>query len=145
MSRNKSSQFDEQLKTAYEQAVYRIFTPALYWKIGDQLPQIDTLLQDHSVNSAIFITACNPFSQLCTPAENQQKTAALALWLDQQGLTAISGQGEDPNGVWPPEHSFLILGVNAQEGKLLGRQWQQNAVVQLRAGQPVKLLWCDDQ
>lgn len=80
-------QFDEELKIAYQKAIYRIFTPPLQWKIGDSSVEIDTLLKNNAVTSAIFISACNPFSQICSSEENEQKTAALAEWLKQQQLS----------------------------------------------------------
>lgn len=142
MSRNKSQGFDEQLKTAYQQAVYLIFEPPISWKIGVLAPEIEALLHVHQAETAIFITAANPYSQICSDQKNKENLLDLEKWIEEKQLTYFKGQGEDPLGVWPPEESFLLLGLNAKEGVTLGRYWQQNAVVLLEKGCPPTLLWC---
>ncbi len=142
MPRNKSQGFDEQLKTAYQQAVYRIFQPPISWKIGELAPEIEDLFHDYKAETAIFITAANPYSQICSAEKNKDNHLDLEKWIQEKQLPYIKGQGEDPLGVWPPEESFLLLGLNATEGVELGRYWQQNAVVLLETGCPPTLLWC---
>lgn len=142
MSRNKSQGFDEELKTAYQQAVYSIFQPPISWKIGVIEPAIEDLLRDYKTASAIFITAANPYSQICSDDKNKDNNHALEKWIKENQLTYFKGQGEDPQGTWPPEESFLLLGINAKEGAALGRHWRQNAVVLLEKGLSPTLLWC---
>jgi hypothetical protein len=142
VSRNKSQGFDEEFKTAYQQAVYRIFTPSIQWKIGVLAPAIEELLLKYKVETAIFLTAANPFSEICSAQENEDNNHTLEKWIKENQLTYFKGQGEDPQGVWLPEESFLILGLDANEGVMLGRSWKQNAVVLLEKGLPPTLLWC---
>jgi hypothetical protein len=142
VSRNKLQGFDEQLKTAYQQAVYRIFQPPISWRIGVLAPEIEVLLHDYKVKTAIFITAANPYSQIFSAQKNKENLLDLEKWIEEKQITAFKGQGEDPQGVWPPEESFLLLGLNAKEGVALGHYWQQNAVVLLETGSPPTLLWC---
>lgn len=144
MSRNKSQGFDEQLKTAYEQALYCIDQPAISWEIGVKSPALEHLLTLHKADTAIFVTAANPYSQIYSPKENRDHHQALEKWIKENQLIFFKGRGEDPQGEWPPEESFLILGLNAEEGIQLGRHWQQNAVVLFEIGLPPTLLWCKD-
>ncbi|WP_020539572.1 DUF3293 domain-containing protein [Lewinella cohaerens] len=143
MPRNKSQGFDEQLKTAYQQAIYRIFMPPISWKIGTVEPGIDKLLQANGAKKAIFLTASNPYSNICSVQKNKEANEALLAWIKENNYTFFEGQGEDPLGVWPPEQSFLILGINAKEALVLGQDWQQNAVVFVEANKPPTLLWCN--
>ena len=142
MSRNKSQGFDEELKKAYQKAVYRIFQPPICWTIGVVEPAIENLLRDYKTETAIFLTAANPYSKILSEDKNKDNNHALEEWIKENQLTYFKGQGEDPLGVWAPEESFLLLGLNIQEGTALGRYWQQNAVVWLERGKPPTLLWC---
>lgn len=49
-------------------------------------------------------------------------------------LEAISkfiydGEGGDPSGVWPAEHSFLAMGINRSTGIKLGNKYEQNTIL----------------
>lgn len=143
MPRNKSQGFDEQLKTAYQQAIYRIFAPPINWKIGTIEPDIDKLLRANGAKKAIFLTASNPYSKLCSIQENKEANETLLAWIKENSYTFFEGQGEDPQGVWPPEQSFLIIGIDAKEAIALGQDWHQNAVVFIEASKPSILLWCN--
>ena len=41
----------------------------------------------------------------------------------------IEGAGADPTGAWPPEKSYFSLGVDLETARVLGRRYQQDAVV----------------
>jgi hypothetical protein len=99
-------------------------------------------LQLLGADSAIFITAYNPHSQLLSDADNQNRNTELEQWIIVNGHLVIKGQGEDPTENWPPEASFLIPQLGMEEGKALGRYWEQNAVVFLRVEDVAQLVWC---
>jgi hypothetical protein len=44
-------------------------------------------------------------------------------------LTFLPGLGKDPDGIWPPEISILILGLSLEAGKTLAQKYRQNAFV----------------
>jgi hypothetical protein len=41
----------------------------------------------------------------------------------------IKGAGSDPSGGWPPEESFLVLGLGLEAARTLGREFHQNALL----------------
>ena len=41
----------------------------------------------------------------------------------------IEGTGFDPRGTWPEERSFLVLGLDLEASRALGREFKQNAIV----------------
>jgi hypothetical protein len=41
----------------------------------------------------------------------------------------IEGAGYDPRGTWPEEKSFLVLGLDLETSRALGREFNQNAIV----------------
>ena len=81
---------------------------------------------------AAFITACNPFS---LPRSSEANHAACARLRDAlirhipHPEEIIEGEGGDPSGIWPGEESFLVLGLNLETSRALGRKFEQNAIV----------------
>lgn len=59
-------------------------------------------------------------------AVNQSK---LKSELDLRSLTYFNGFGKHPSGEWPAEPSFLVLGISLEASKVLGKKYDQNAVV----------------
>ncbi|OWT57685.1 hypothetical protein CEY11_17220 [Candidimonas nitroreducens] len=90
---------------------------------------LGTLYQSRGVDSAAFVTACNPQGRLLDDAANARAQERLRGELDARALAYFAGEGRHPRGGWPAEASFLVLGLTQQEAATLGRRWQQNAVV----------------
>lgn len=139
---NKSPMIDQDLQNAYEKAIYEIFDPPISWSIGDLVPALDALLEEHQIRTACLITAHNPGSVLVPLNKNQEQQGLLIQLVEQYKWTYLPGQGGDPSGNWPPEDSLLILGLNEVESTELGQQFRQNAVVFLEIGKPAQLLFC---
>lgn len=135
---------DQDLQNAYEKATYQIVDPPISWLIGDTVPRLDALFIEHSVRTGCFVTAHNPYSILTPVEENQSNQERLFQLIQVKGWPYYAGWGLDPAGVWPPEASFLVLGLSEKESKLIGRQFRQNAVVFLEIGAPAQLLPCRD-
>jgi hypothetical protein len=72
-------------------------------------------------HSRCFITACNPQSQELGPARNQRRQEEFPKELRQRSLKYLAGVGHHPNGGWPGEPSFLILGLELEAAKSLGQ------------------------
>ena len=85
----------------------------------------------HKVDCAVFVTACNPLSQVIAGDENAARQTKLADELKQRGLVYFGGTGKHPSGGWPEEPSYLALGLSLEAAKALGQKYGQNAV-----------LWC---
>jgi hypothetical protein len=127
----------------YEAAEYRVqdYPHDFVIKVGQPCKSIDALCWDYSVASAIFITAYNPRSQRKEDRENQLAQVRLRQRLDElNAATVLKGLSVDPEGVWPPEPSFLALGLSTEEGRRLAADFGQNALLFIEVGQAVKLL-----
>lgn len=100
--------------------------------IGEQNAELASIYKSTNTHCSAFITACNPFSEQLTDAENQERQSQLSKELDKRSLKYIDGKGQHPNGEWPAEVSFLVLGLSLEAAKKLAVQFEQNAIV-----------WCD--
>jgi hypothetical protein len=81
---------------------------------------------------AAFLTACNPFGVRQDPESNRAACAALRNRLNEYispSDRVIQGAGCDPSGGWPPEESFLVLGLDLEAARVLGREFRQNAIL----------------
>ena len=64
-----------------------------------------------------------------TETENLQRNEGLRDDLIKLDCTFYGGVGQDPSGNWPPENSFLILGISKTDAENLGRKYEQNAIL----------------
>jgi hypothetical protein len=115
---------------AYQQSEYRVFgsVPAVL-RVGVRCPQLALLQQLHQTHCSAFVTACNPRGELGDEGVNAQRQAALAAQIACEGYVAIAGIGQHPTGNWPPESSYLVLGISRADAQRLGRQFGQNAIL----------------
>jgi hypothetical protein len=58
-----------------------------------------------------------------------RRQEALAAELRRRSLAFLPGAGRHPSNDWPPEPSFLVLGLALEASKNLGRHYEQNAIV----------------
>lgn len=118
------------LVQAYRETEYRVFgTDPFVITAGVASPELLALCHSHKVSCAAFITSSNPFSQELAPHENQRRQDELAKEISQRGLKYLDGVGQHPTGGWPGEPSFLVLGLELEAAKSLGRSLEQNAIV----------------
>ncbi|SAK40710.1 Nitrile hydratase beta subunit [Caballeronia glebae] len=127
---------------AYHTATYRIEArPDIDMKIGVANGAVASLLAAHGVESAVFVTAFNPFGHVLAPDENAARQRALIERVGQMGLRALPGAGFDPKEVWVAEASLLALGATRAAADALMTEFEQNAIVYVdRAGVPQLLL-----
>ena len=98
-------------------------------KIDSPSQELRTLHRRHGVDCSCFITAYNPFSQALDEQSNLHRQAELAAELRRRSLSFLPGAGRHPTNGWPPEPSFLVLGLALEASKNLGRHYEQNAIV----------------
>ena len=110
-------------------------------RVGQYSDWLALQLKDRAPQGACFLTACNPWGQLLSAAENSARMSALRQSLNREGLLYSNGSGEDPNGQWPGEDSVLIWNMNAAAALQWGQQWEQNAVLWIGADAMPQLLW----
>jgi hypothetical protein len=110
--------------------------------IDTKSPKLDELLRNSGLESAVFITAWNPFSEMYTDEGNSDLNKSLrdnllGLTLDQH---ILNGFGADPSGKWPGEQSFLALGITKEAGTQLALKYRQNAFVYHKIGFTTELV-----
>jgi hypothetical protein len=87
------------------------------------------------------VTACNPLGIQQSDAANETGNAKLSLHLGDISVLVIGGAGTDPTGAWPPEASYLALGVNEDTARKIGNGWRQDAVIWADADAMPRLLF----
>lgn len=115
---------------AYQQTHYRVFgaVPTIL-QVGVASDDLAMLHASHQTDCSAFITACNPLGVITNDAANAQRQEELRAELSQQGRVVLPGIGQHPNGAWPGEPSYLVLGLTRTAAQALGRKFQQNAVI----------------
>jgi len=103
--------------------------PPFTLRIGESNHQLAQLYLRHDISAAAFITAYNPYSEAVSDALNAALMRKLTRELTDLGLAFLSGSGQDRERQWPSEPSYLILGLPLSDAKLMGKQYQQNAIV----------------
>ena len=122
----------------YRQTTYWVETPARYFalRVDQRHPEFDAFLGPFG-NEWAFVTACNPRSQLLTPADNRQRTTELKQAL--HGQTFWPGLGVGTND-WFPEASFCVV-MPLAKAVDLARHFDQNAILAGRIGELAALHW----
>ena len=129
------------LLAAYLGAEYAVFTePEIVLRIGERSGALSVLLEETGVESAAFVTAANPKGELAGPEHNALAAEALMRAQAEAGYACLPSEGRDPRGEWPPEPGVLILGISRHEAEVLGRSYDQNAIVYVEKGRPPELV-----
>lgn len=116
---------------AYQTAHYQVHngTDSFTLHIGVYAQELAALLQSGGHDCAAFITACNPYSQLCDVQQNRWFHQRLKLELAQHGYGLLEGMGTDPDSKWPGEESLLVLGMGLEAARQTGCRFNQHAIV----------------
>lgn len=117
---------------AYKFTTYRVDLPdgrTLALRIGEANPGLAALHADRGVSSSVFVTAWNPFGEASPDTANEAAMVRLTDWLGARGVAWLPGAGIGDDGEWPPEPSFLALGLGEAEADALCVECRQNAVV----------------
>lgn len=127
------------LEHAYRATHYVVHPPAGSGQVGDGVPivlnidrpspDLGALHRQRGVDCSCFITACNPLSQRLDEPSNLVRQVDLAAELHRRSLAFLPGEGRHPSNGWPPEASYLVLGLALEASKNLGRHYKQNAIV----------------
>ena len=135
------------LQLAYERAIYEVYLDreTVRFQIGDCIQPLDLLLGQQDCNTWSLITAYNPCSQCLSATVNQQRHQQLAERVKNLRLAHLDAAGTDPDGIWQPELSLLVLGIERETAIALGRTFQQNAIVCGAIRQPAELVWLDSK
>lgn len=134
------TKMSESLVKAYQQAIYSVDGThgRFELRVGERSDDLIMLLTEAQVESWAYITAENPGSELLTSDQNKQRTQSLEIHLKKEGYLYLGGKGRAPDNSWPPEKSFLILGISETEAVQLAQTFGQKALLLGRiSGVPV--------
>lgn len=121
-----------ELVDAYKSANYTVLAAKEFiLKVGQRSDGLVDLYRRLGVNSSTFITAFNPYSKTLDLKQNTKRNVALKKDLDVIALEVIRGYGQDPEGLWDKEDSFLAFDITKEQAVELGVKYEQNAI-----------LWC---
>ena len=110
----------------------------------DSIPKIALHINEHSESlarlfstsqlaCAAIISAYNPFSQLQSNDKNLIEHELLHKHLSGYPYKIIESYNIDPIQSWPLEKSFFVLGLDLNTARILGQQFNQNAIVWIEA------------
>jgi hypothetical protein len=135
---------DPAIEAAYMATDYRVDQSPVgpfVIRVGEPSQEADRLLALHGQTEWAFVTACNPRSERLLDDENSRRMGELEVELRAGGWPNYHGAGVGRDGTWPPEPSFLVIGIPAAEALGLARRFEQNAIVAGRPGEPTRLEW----
>ena len=129
LSENYVSSVDDELIQAYIATDFQVNTdPTFILKIGDYSAELSEVYRQHNCKVSAYITAWNPLGKTLSNLENKSLNNALKDSISDK-YKFIEGVGLDPDGKWPSEESFLVLGANREDAMQLVRKFKQNAIV----------------
>lgn len=128
---NQELRMNDSLVKAYQQAIYSVdgTDGTFELRVGERSSSLILLLSQAQVESWAYITAENPGSELLTAEQNMQRTQSLESQLKKEGYHYLRGEGRSPENSWPPEKSFLILGISETEAVQLAQAFGQKALL----------------
>lgn len=130
---------------AYRRALYVVYgAPDLVLRVGQPSAGLDALLEADDADTAAYLTAANPNGVPQEETANALACAALHQALADAGYICYLGEGRDPQGEWPAEPSVLAVGISRHEAMVLGRSYEQNAIVFVEIGKAPELVLLDE-
>ena len=109
-------------------------------RIGQKTPILDECLRLNRCTTWAFITAWNPNGSPEHDLEkNIERNARLLSALHQTDCIVLPAWGIPDAPIWPPEASFLILGITKEVAASLSNQFEQHAFVFGKIGGKARL------
>jgi hypothetical protein len=125
-----SRELPAELLQAFQETHYLVHVePPFVMKVDQTCPSLKSLMATHNALCATFITASNPFGQQVSEAENAARKEELRVSLKKRSLIFFDGVGQHPDGLWPGEESFLVLGLALEASKTLAKHFDQLAIL----------------
>ncbi len=123
---------------AYLTTEYHVSDPTLTIRINHLHPDLDKFLERVGCTVWAYITSYNPASHVISDEENITRHQMLVEDLSRYTCFEGHGVGEDPE--WKPERSLLVLDIDQDAAKAIGKKYGQNAIVVGNAGEAATLV-----
>lgn len=129
------------LRMAYRRTLYVVTDPAAPMVLQVDRPNqvAANLLQARGLQSALFISAHNPWGVSLSAEQNRQRHAELLQALQPWPL--LEGFGASPSGDWPAESSVLVLCDDTEHQLEWLLRFEQNAAVRVSDDGAVELVF----
>ncbi len=99
-------------------------------RIGAPTPVLQRWMELNGVSNWAFLTAWNPLGERAHDLEaNIERNRQLMQRLQDDGYSPLPAWGLPDNPTWPPEASFLVLGMNRESARRVANQFNQVAFV----------------
>lgn len=135
---------EKSLIEAYRETEYRITENDLITlRVDEPNSSLDRLLTSRKLTTAAYLTAWNPYSHPTSLLDNEAAQEQLLAEIKALGLDVLHGEGVGLDNSWPPEPSFLVLGIDRDQAELLSRKFRQNAFIWLSLGKGPELVLTD--
>ena len=135
----------QDLKQAYESTLFTAqLATSVDFKHGEESPKADALLVLLDVQSAVLITAWNPYSEPKTKEENESAQQRLEAELTTRGIRFLPAIGKGTSDEWA-EPSVLALGIGFAAAQELAVKYQQNCYLWIEKGFPAELIYPDPE
>jgi hypothetical protein len=116
--------------------------PGVGLRIAHLLPApLADWLSIQNISTLTVVTAWNPRSKIVSEKENRLKNKDLEVELQKVSRRILYGLNVSDTGDWPPEESFWALDIPTENAVLLGKQFEQNAIVWWEKGGMSELWW----
>ena len=119
----------DELLNAYIETNYFINNIEMPLKINKYSDFLNKIYNKYSVNSCAYITAYNPYSKQVDEYENIKNNQSLKLLLERNNYKYMEGCGCHPSNKWEKENSFLIIGIDYNNACVIGKKYNQNAIL----------------
>jgi|GEM_PF-3448956 len=126
------------LETVYES---KIDDSKIQISLDEVCEPLNEYLTQHRFETFAFLTAFNPHSTQTTNEENRTDQGKLLKILRSIDCKIFEGEGKALSGEWPPEPSFLVLGISFNLASALGREFRQTAIVFGHKDGEADLIW----
>jgi hypothetical protein len=138
------SMTDDALLAAYRRTRFCVDTAQgrIVIRVGATHPELDAILRTTGCEEWAYVTAFNPGSVPLSDAENDARQRELEQAVRQLGHRTLPGEGIGDDGIWPPEPSVLVLGIELEKAIQLGRRFGQRAIVYGQLGGVAALEIC---
>lgn len=136
----------ETLQAAYLNTTYRVLVDnePIDVRIGVANAALDRLLEACGAQNWVFVSAHNPRSRRLPDEDNARRGARLKALLDGQDCEYFEAIALPDDPGWPPETGVFIAGMDGRAAAVLGKRFEQLAVVCGVCGGAPYLLWLDE-